>query len=140
MIDFARMVAELQRRTAWQQTPDTLSESDYLAMIESALRHLFVITGRAATYKEENMVRDEGFPVSYDIVLQLDEEEYLLVSAEIEFFRLVQTNVNNVFGYSTDALTITNADKPYANLSATISELEQKRRMLYYKMVRYNLL
>ena len=52
----------------------------------------------------------------------------------------MQTNVNNVFGYSTDALTVTNADKPYANLAATIAELEQKRRTLYYKMVRFNLL
>lgn len=140
MVDFKRLAAELHRRTAWQQTPDSLEDGDYLAMIESALRHLFVITGRAALYDEEKLLREDGLPAQYDIVLQLDEEEYLVASAEIDFFRLVQTNVNNVFGYSTDALTITNADKPYANLSATIAELEQKRRTLYYKMVRYNLL
>lgn len=140
MVDLRHIAAELCRRTAWQQTPAELSEADYLAMVESALRHLFVITGRAALYDSEKMLREEGLPIFYDTILQLDEEEYLLIAAEIEFFRLVQTNVNNVFGYSTDALTVTNADKPYANLSATITELEQKRRILYYKMVRYNLL
>ena len=109
-------------------------------MIENALRHLLVVTGRAALYDEGKMMRFADMPMHYDMSLQIDEEEYLLLSAEISFFRKVQTNVNNIFGYSTDALTITNADKPYANLSATISELEQKQRTLYYKMVRFNLL
>lgn len=98
------------------------------------------MTGRAALFNETRMQRVDSKPVSYDISLQIDEEEYLLLTAEIGFFRLVQTSVNNVFGYSTDALTITNADKPYANLAATISDLEQKHRALYYKMVRFNLL
>lgn len=140
MIDFKRLAVELHRRTAWQKTPDTLAEGDYLAMIESALRHLFVVTGRSAVFRDEKLIRTDGVPVAYDFDIQLDEEEYLLVTAEIGFFRLVQTNVNNVFGYSTDAMTITNSDKPYANLSATIAELTQKQRMLYYKMIRYNLL
>lgn len=86
------------------------------------------------------MTREDTVPTAYEYVMQLDEEEYLLATAEIGFFRMVQTNVNNVFGYSTDAMTITNSDKPYVNLSTTIAELEQKQRMLYYKMVRYNLL
>ena len=109
-------------------------------MIEAALKDLYVITGRAALFTEDKMVRDNGAPIEYDTILQLDEEEYLLITAEIGFFRLVQTDVNNLFGYATDAMTITNADKPYSNLAATIAELEQKRRTLYYKMVRYNLL
>ena len=43
-------------------------------------------------------------------------------------------------GYSTDAMSITNADKHYANLSQTIAELLNNQRILYYKMVRYTLL
>jgi len=140
MVEFDRLVTELRRRTAWQKTPEELPITDYHAMIENALRHLLVTTGRAALYDEAKMSRFINMPMRYDISLQIDEEEYLLLSAEIGFFRKVQTNVNNIFGYSTDALTITNADKPYANLSATISELEQKQRTLYYKMVRFNLL
>lgn len=140
MVDLKRLAAELHRRTAWQRTPDPLAEGDYLAMTEAALRDLFVVTGRMALYDETRLRREDGVPQEYDYTMPLDEEEYLLAAAEVAFFRLVQTNVNNVFGYSTDALTITNADKPYSNLSATIAELERKQRMLYYKMVRYNLL
>lgn len=140
MVEFEKLAVELHRRTAWQATPDPLGEGDYHAMIEAALRHLLVTTGRAQHFDEAKLERKDTLPLRYDMDLQIDEEEYLLVTAEIGFFRLVQTNVNNVFGYSTDALTITNADKPYSNLATTIGELERKQRMLYYKMVRFNLL
>ena len=45
----------------------------------------------------------------------IDEEAYILICAQIEFFRKVQSDVNNIVGYTTDALTVTNADKPYTN-------------------------
>ena len=37
-------------------------------------------------------------------------------------------------------MTITNADKPYANISQTVNELLNRQRILYYKMTRYVLL
>jgi hypothetical protein len=37
-------------------------------------------------------------------------------------------------------MPITNADKPYANISQTLAELASRQRILYYKMVRYTLL
>lgn len=55
--------------------------------------------------------------------LDADEYEYVLTTAEVSFYRRVQSDVNRIIGYSTDAMTITNADKPYANLSQTIAEL-----------------
>lgn len=42
-------------------------------------------------------------------------------------------------GYSTNALTVTNADKPYANVKDTIEKLDNERRIVYYKMSRYAL-
>lgn len=109
-------------------------------MVEAALRKLFVITGRATLYDETKLTRRKGVAIQYNATLAADEWEFVLVTAEIVFFRKVQTDVNNTFGYTTDALTVTNADKPYANLSATIRELENQQRILYYKMTRYNLL
>lgn len=72
--------------------------------------------------------------------LDADEYEYVLTTAEVSFYRRVQSDVNRIIGYSTDAMTITNADKPYANLSQTIAELLARQRVLYYKMTRYTLL
>ena len=73
----------------------------------------------------------------FDDDLPLDEEEYVMLAAQIGFFKRVATDVNNIVAYTTDALTITNADKPYANLKATIDDLERERRITYYKMSRY---
>ena len=64
----------------------------------------------------------------------------MLTTAEMCFYRKVQADVNRIVGYSTDAMTVTNADKPYANLSQTLAELANRQRILYYKMVRYTLL
>ena len=48
--------------------------------------------------------------------------------------------MNRIVGYTTDAMSITNADKPYANISQTIAELLNRQRILYYKMTRFTLL
>ena len=109
-------------------------------MVVQAIRHLYVMTGRATQFAAEHILYNEETPATFAADLVADELEYVLVTAEIGFFHRVQTDVNRIIGYATDALTITNADKPYANISQTISELLNKQRVLYYKMVRFNLL
>jgi hypothetical protein len=80
------------------------------------------------------------FDPESEFELTADEYEYVLTTAEMGFYRKVQSDVNRIVGYSTDAMTITNADKPYANISQTLAELANRQRILYYKMVRYTLL
>ena len=74
------------------------------------------------------------------ISAQLDaiEHAFLVIHAQKLFLRKVQSDVNNIVGYTTDALTVTNADKPYQYLEQTIAALEREERRLYYKMTRYN--
>ena len=129
MTDMQKMAQELKQRTEWQDTPVELVEEDYLEIIRQAVRHLYVMTGRYMQY-DENIA----------IALSADEYEYVLTTAEIGFYRRVQSDVNRIVGYSTDAMTITNADKPYANISQTVNELLNRQRILYYKMTRYVLL
>lgn len=83
---------------------------------------------------------DEGLLQSMPENLEIDEKRYAILSAKIEFFRRVQTDVNNIVGYTTDALTVTNADKPYINIASTIDALEKERRIIHYKMTRHALL
>lgn len=78
---------------------------------------------------DENVCFTEDLPI--------DEEEYVLLCAQIGFFNQVKTDVNNIVGYTTDALSVTNADKPYANIKDSIEKLENERRITYYKMIRY---
>ena len=129
MTDMQKMAQELRQRTEWQDTPVELADEDYLEIVRQAVRHLYVMTGRYTQYDD-----------SSEITLSADEYEYVLTTAEIGFYRRVQSDVNRIVGYSTDAMTITNADKPYANISQTVNELLHRQRILYYKMTRFVLL
>lgn len=129
MTDMERMAKELHQRTEWQDTPVEVTNDDYLEIVRQAIRHLYVMTGRYAQYDE-----------AQSFALSPDEYEYVLTTAEIGFYRRVQSDVNRIVGYSTDAMSITNADKPYANISQTVTELLNRQRILYYKMTRFVLL
>lgn len=129
MTDVEQLTSELKQRTEWQDTPVEMEDSAYQEMVIQAVRHLFVMTGRCLQFERDA-----------DIDLTADEYEYVLTTAEMAFYRKVQADVNRIVGYSTDAMAITNADKPYANLSQTLAELANRQRVLYYKMVRYTLL
>ena len=75
-----------------------------------------------------------------DYDLPADEYEYVLLLAKAEFLRKVQTLMNNIVGYTTDALTVTNADKPFQYLAASIAETEKELRKVFYSMVRHTIL
>ena len=162
-LSITELIDELETLTKWQETPYPLLEEDYLNMIVRGIKRLFADTNRPAAFdkslfkevenEEENQeeaveptseeTEEEHNQVTkeliYDMELNIIEERYILICSEIEFFKRVQTDVNDKFSYSTDALKVTNADKPYANLKDSISELEKERRILYYKMVDYTL-
>ena len=129
MTELERLAQELRQRTEWQDTPVEMTDEDYREIVRQAIRHLYVMTGRYSQYDNTEIYH-----------LSADEYEYVLTTAEIGFYRRVQSDVNRIVGYSTDAMTITNADKPYANIGQTVNELLNRQRILYYKMTRYVLL
>ena len=111
-------------------------------MVIDGIERLFVDTGRSGQYDEElymTVVTPEGEYYGYNADFPLDERRYIQICSQMNFFSKVQSDVNNTCGYSTDALTVTNEDKPYANLKNTLEELDNERRIIYYKMVRYTL-
>lgn len=134
----AELADELKAQTSWQKTPMPLYNSDYEMMVKTAIRKLYVDTGRASIY-HNNMYETHDGCVFFEVDLPADEYEYVLICAQLKFFQRVAADVNNIVGYVTDALTVTNADKPYSNLKDTMDRLENERRILYYKMVRYTM-
>lgn len=112
-------------------------------MIAKAIRRVWIDTGRALSYDESMIVYDDDvpeMPVGFTADIKLDEYEAIMLAAQIEFFRMVQADVNNIVGYTTDALSVTNADKPYANLQQTLVDLENRYKGVVYKHVRYMML
>ena len=139
MLSITELAEEVQSDTAWQETPEVLVKKDYIAMIMRSLRKFFVDINHPEEYDINLYITDDSGGVYYDRDFLIDEIEYILTLCKIEFFKKVQSDVNNTFGYSTDALTVTNADKPYANLKNTIDDLQHERRINFNKMVRYTL-
>ena len=81
---------------------------------------------------------EQGSYVSFEEDLPLDEEEYVLAAAEVFFLRKVQSTVDQLTSYSTDALSVTHGDKPFANLQQKIIDAETNLRVIWYKMTRYH--
>lgn len=142
MLNITKLAEWLKEKTDWQETPVPLTKKNYINMVIDGIERLFVDTGRSGEYDEEKYVvvsEGEEEYYGYDANFPLDEKRYIQLCSEMNFFSKVQSDVNNTFGYSTDALTVTNADKPYANLKDTLDKIDNERRIIYYKMVRYTL-
>lgn len=139
MLNVTEVAEELKELTAWQETPEKLDTSDYVKMVVRAIKKFFVDINHPTDYDPYLWTTNDKNETCYDRDFLLDEEEYIKILCRIEFFQRVQTDVNNSFGYSTNALTVTNADKPYANLKDTITDLQHERRIAFNKMIRYTL-
>lgn len=140
MTSITALAEEVKEATAWQRTPDVVTDGDYRKMIIKAIKTLFIDTGRTFQYKNEYILIDGNGDVMFDYDFEIDEEKYILLTAQIAFFKKVQSDVNNIVSYTTDALSVTSADKPYSHLQDTISELENERRIVFYKMSRFTCL
>lgn len=116
----------------------------YCKMIVRAIRRVWVDTGRAMSYDEDAMIVFDDdvpeMPIGFTEQIKIDEHEAIMLAAQIEFFRMVQADVNNIVGYTTDALSVTNADKPFANIQQSLLDLENRYRAILHKHVRYMML
>lgn len=141
MTDLENLTQRLFKRIEWQRVPDDVTREDLSEYIAGGVRELYVMTGRALEFSEDMFIKND-----WDIItefvedLPLDEQEYILVCAEIAFYSKVQTDVNGLTSYTTDAMAVSHGDKPFANLQQTIDDLNKKKTRLWYKMSRFHLL
>ena len=138
MTDIMALAYRLYQRIEWQNVPEAVTQEDLSGAIADAIRDLYVMTGRALTFSEDMFTKD-GFTYLYFAdELKLDEEEYVLATAEVNFYAKVQTTVNELTSYTTDAMSVAHGDKPFANLQQTIEDARRKQRMIWYKMIRFH--
>ena len=136
MTNITALANGLKQEVAWQVTPQELTTNDYVQFIIAAIKRMYVDTGRYEEF-DRSKIQNVNREIFYETDLALDEETYVMLLAQINFFKKVQTDVNVMVSYSTDALSVTGGDKPYSHLKDTISELDRERRIVYYKMHRY---
>ena len=138
ILSVTQLAQELADMNAWQATPTQITPAQYQDMIVHGIEKLYADTNRALEYEQIQYIKVDN-EVFFNTELDIIQKNYIMICAQIEFLKKVQSDVNNIVGYTTNALTVTNADKPYANLKDAIGNYENERRIVYYKMVDYTL-
>lgn len=109
-------------------------------IISDSIRHLYVMTGRALQLDDSMFEMDGDMYISFADDLFADEVEWVLTNSEIEFYRKVQSGVDELVSYTTDAMSVTHGDKPFANLQTKIEDANVRLNQIWYKMIRFHLL
>lgn len=125
---------ELKDITRFQQTPIPYLDSDYRRLIKRGLERFY------ADYRIGNRFNQDYYEEEIDgeIIgnlnrnLSLEERQYVLIAAEIAFKHQIRADVATLVSYTTNAMSVAGADKPYRNLKEEIEELEQRLLDLYY--------
>lgn len=129
--DLFDLVQKLKRETKWQRTPQPISDEDYLEMAIDGIRYFHMLTNQSSVDVDGLADRVAGtFPKTFN----LTEMEIVMCAAQIKFYEQVRADKNAIVGFTTDAITVTNADKPYQYLTSTIEELRRSIRIAYYKL------
>lgn len=135
-----QIAKELQELTKYQATTEPWSQSDYEKVVKKCLEEMYVDTGRASVFNRYTVERDpETEELMFSNNIGPDEEAYLLILCQIRFYKTVQARYNTLTSYSTDAISVTGGDKPYANLKNDIAEKQNERRIKFYKMPQFAL-
>lgn len=125
----SKLVTELQERTQFQETPIAFDTTDYEGFVTNGAKRLYIDLGYSNWTTEYNatskiLTRD----------LSISEEEYVLIASEIAFFNEIKNNWSTIISYSTNALSITNGEKPYKNIDGMIKDLKDRLSELFYKI------
>ena len=137
------LAQRLHRRIKWQEIPETLYTDDLIDIISDAIRMLYVISGRTFQFSEDKfvIVKDDNEHITsaeFEDTLELDEQEWVLLEAEISFYNMALSNVDDLQSYTTDAMAVTHGDKPYKNIKATVEDRQEKQAVVWTRMVRFN--
>lgn len=139
MTSIANLIDELKFDVQFQSTPRAITDEEYISIVTRGIRKLYVDTGRSDEYVSIGYTTDDEYNLYFQADLTPVETEYVLIIAKKLFYETVQSSVNTMVSYSTNALTVTQGDKPYANIANTLDKLEHERIITYYKMIPYTM-
>ena len=143
MTDLDKLAKRLFNKIKWQEVPETIGADDLVDLLCDAIRMLYVISGRTFLFSEDMFIDDtedekRKSPRYFNYDFEIDETEWILLVSQIEFYKTCRSNVDDLQGYTTDAMAVTHGDKPFKNLTETIQGLENERNVVWTRMVRFN--
>lgn len=143
MTDIVALTNRLFRKINSQNVPIMIDKYELIDYIKDAIRSLYVISGRELSFSEDMFIDSEiegdAEPVvTFDNDMSLAESEWVLLKAQIEFYKWVQASVDDQTSYTTDAMSLTHGDKPYEHIGQTIDRLQDEMNVIWTRLVRYN--
>lgn len=123
---------QLQTNTKNQRTPTTLTSADYLAMAILGTKQLYIDIGN-----EDNWTSEFDGTDTITRTLNILEFRYCVLASEVVFYEQLVCNWNTIIGYTTNALTIKNAHKPFDNIEKMLERKRKELIDLFYKMNDY---
>ena len=160
--DITKLARRLFNRIEWQDTLETVTRDDLCRMIAEAIRYLYILVGKGEQDVESRFVYEEvtepaeeettdeaseeeeeetePVPLFFTDDLKPDEQLYVIMTAELDFYKKVQSQYDGMTSYTTDAMAVTHGDAPFKNLQAKIDGAKKERDVVWWRMIRYNLL
>lgn len=124
--------SQLQTNTKNQRTPTTLTSNDYLEMAILGTKRFYIDIGN-----EDNWSSEFDGTDTITRTLNILEIDYCILASEIVFYEQLICGWNDLVSYTTNAISVTNAIKPYEAIRETIKIKEKKLIDLFYKMINY---
>ena len=141
MTDVVALAKKLYRAINQQTTPEAVGQIDLVYLIMDAIEELYIISGRQSQFSDDMFdlnVTEEEITCTFEKDLSTDERRWVVLDAEINFFKWVQNSVDDMFSYSTDAMAVSHGHKPYKNIGETIADRKEMLNRIWYSMVRFN--
>jgi hypothetical protein len=119
---------KLIEKVKFQETPIPLVNSDYDIFVEDGAKRLYNDAGWL-TWK------DDYDSITNSITKELDliEEEYILVSSQIEFYNQIKNFWTTLVSYTTDAISVTGARDIFKTINGNVTDLETRLSKLAFK-------
>lgn len=129
------LLTQFKSNVKFQVTPIPYNDLDYLSLLLQGVKRLYIDKGIEDDYITDYYTETIESVTTHYLKrdLSLTEQEYIIIASEIAFLKQIKAEVNQIVGYSSDALSITGANKPYENISQDIAELENRLSQLGWK-------
>ena len=137
MFDITEMAVELQKETAWQNTPYPMYPEDYVDIVVRAIKKFFVDVNHPDEYNRTLFIDGENDSTFYAYNFNILEEEYIFILCKMSFFKKIYTDLSGdgAISYTTNALSVTGAKEGYKSIQQTLDELEMERIRVFHKIM-----
>jgi hypothetical protein len=129
--DLNDLRGEIKDAVALYQTPIVYDDILFDKIVLKAVKQYYIDTGKVNLFNSQYVT---GAMPTLTIDLNLVEREYIIIWGQIIFIDQIRADVSQLVSLTSDAMNLTNMDKPYKNLSEDRKNLTDRLIELFYKL------